>query len=537
MDRLAHDVEGGAASPRQIPETLGRYELLGALAHGGMGAVYLARHTAGAGFQRLFAVKVLHPHLAADPDIVNMLLDEARIAARLHHPNIVPVVDVGTERGVTYIVMEYVEGPSLGALLTRSRGQRPPRLVVPIVLDMLEGLHAAHTLTDDDGAPMHIVHRDVSPQNVLVGVDGLARLIDFGVAKAEARITSTQAGQIKGKVEFMSPEQVRDSADLDHRSDIFAAGVVLWTALTGQRLFRGSSDAATLSNVLTMPVPPPSTVGLKPPDALDAICARALERDRDARYPSAQAMSDALREAAEQASLLGTRREVAEWIAPIFRDELETRRQAVRAALSASGPRASLPSLPSAPESWPSISRSGPLPGSDPLRAELTPSSPSRSATSLVVGPPQRGRVWLLAGGIGSAFVLALVGGWLLIAALRAPAGAARSERAQTEGAINPVPTAPLATVAAVPSGTPTVASSSEPPAPTLGSAARSSAVGDRASAATASVSAATAPPAPVSLPRPGARAEPASTVPSPSPAEPAKKAPNWDRDSPLPPQ
>ncbi len=184
-----------ATSSAALPETLGRYELIGVLGREAWPTCTWAATRAKAGFQRLFAIKVLHPHLAHEEAFVEMLLDEARIAARLHHPNVVPIVDLGTQDGIYYVVMEYVEGCALSVLLKKNRDRRPPRLLIPIILDALSGLHAAHTLTDDDGASMRpLVHRDVSPQNILVGVDGMARLTDFGIAKASRASTAPVLG-------------------------------------------------------------------------------------------------------------------------------------------------------------------------------------------------------------------------------------------------------------------------------------------------------------------------------------------------------
>ena len=316
------------------PRRFGRYEVIAELAKGGMGVVYLARQSKEAGFQRLFAVKTLHPHLAEDESFVDMLRDEARIAARLHHPNVVPIVDLGSQDGMYYAVMEYVEGVSLAALLRRSPKERPVRLLVPIFLDALEGLHAAHTLTDDAGKPLNLIHRDISPQNILIGLDGAARITDFGIAKAEARATSTQPGVFKGKIAYIAPEQLDDANEpkVDRRADIFSLGATLWTALTGQRLFRGSSDASTIRNILGKDVAKPSEVGLKPPVELDSICLKALEREPDRRYATAQAMADALREIAIEQGLLGSRAEVAEWMASKFTADFDKRRRAIQDA-------------------------------------------------------------------------------------------------------------------------------------------------------------------------------------------------------------
>jgi serine/threonine-protein kinase len=296
-----------------------------------MGTVYLARHAGEAGFQRLFAIKALHPHLAEEKEFVDMLHDEARIAARIHHPNVVAVVDLGVQTGLHYVVMEYVEGPSFGTLLKRNRESKcPPELAVAIVIDALEGLHAAHTLQDDEGAQQHLVHRDVSPQNILVGTDGVGRITDFGIAKAETRITSTRPGTRKGKLLFMSPEQITGASIIDRRTDIWAAGAVLWGALTGNQLFKGENDAATMHNVLTKEIPLPSKEGWEPPAVFDEIVLRALERDQAKRYESALEMADALRTAAATIGAFGVKQRIARWVVESFSNELEGRRKAIR---------------------------------------------------------------------------------------------------------------------------------------------------------------------------------------------------------------
>jgi eukaryotic-like serine/threonine-protein kinase len=330
FSRLRTDI-GVATDP---PRTLGRYELLGSIGVGGMATVYLARTAGEAGFQRLFAVKILHPHLAGEPGFITMLLDEARIAALLHHPNVVPIIDLGSQDGIHYVAMEYIEGCSLSALLKKRRDARPPSILVPLMIDALAGLESAHALVDDDGNPMNLVHRDVSPQNILVSVDGNARITDFGIARAESRINSTRPGQVKGKYAYMSPEQIRSSSTIDRRSDVFAAGGVLWSMLTGRKLFQGENDAGTMNNIMEAEVPPPSTIGLKPPVAFDAVCLRALERDPDKRYATAQEMEDALRDAAMSSGGLASRREISAWVGESFKEELSARRAAIRAAVS-----------------------------------------------------------------------------------------------------------------------------------------------------------------------------------------------------------
>ena len=326
-----------AASPQHSiqpslpPMDLGRYKTIGALGHGGMATVYLADSGGEAGFSRLVAVKVLHPHLAEQEDVVSMLLDEARLAARIHHPHVVPVLDLQLSGGQPYIVMDYVEGCSLSALLKRERAAVPLRVIVTVVLDVLNGLHAAHTLTESDGTPLNIIHRDVTPQNILIGVDGMARLTDFGIALAKSSLHHTRSGEIKGKVAFMAPEQIR-LGPLDHRTDIFSVGCLLWLALTGESLFHGATDHETASNVLDKAIPAPSSRNRAIPRELDAICMRALARKPESRWQSAVEMEEALRAAALSGDLIASRREIGDWVERSHQQELHERRCAVRDA-------------------------------------------------------------------------------------------------------------------------------------------------------------------------------------------------------------
>jgi serine/threonine-protein kinase len=306
-----------------------------------MATVYLARVSGAGGFQRFVAIKRLHPHLAREEEFIEMFLDEARLAARIHHPNVVSILEIGASEQVYYIVMEYVEGDTLAHLLSHctKRGQRlPMNVALRIVIDMLAGLDAAHELKDDDGKSLEIVHRDVSPQNVLVGVDGSARLSDFGVARAATRLTTTRAGQLKGKVAYMAPEQARGEKDVDGRADVFAAGIVLWEVLTCRRLFKGEGDAHTLNKVLNEPIPLLQSVLPDVPKGLQAIVSKALERDRTARYPTAAEFADVLEATARGAGVLGTNKEVAAYVEAMLGPEISEQREAVRAWVVRSDP-------------------------------------------------------------------------------------------------------------------------------------------------------------------------------------------------------
>ncbi|MEJ7730571.1 MAG: serine/threonine-protein kinase [Polyangiaceae bacterium] len=320
---------------------LGRYELLGEIAEGGMASVHLGRMTGTAGFERLVAVKVLHPHLAKDPDFVSMFLDEARLAGRIRHPHVVDVYDIEAIGEKLMIIMEYVEGAALSTLMRRLASADAPLplgIGLRIVHETLLGLHAAHQLTDDQDRSVGLIHRDVSPANILVGVDGITRVTDFGVAKARGRITSTREATIKGKPAYLAPEQLGDEV-LDARVDLFAVGIVLWECLTGSPLFGAESDVATFMRVLHHPIPPPSSLRPEVGFALDEVCLRALERDRLRRYASAAELADALELAAGK--LFAPQRSVGQLVADLMTETLDRRHRTARVLVSA--PRAAQP--------------------------------------------------------------------------------------------------------------------------------------------------------------------------------------------------
>lgn len=326
------------ASMPMAGRQLGRYEILTQLASGGMASVYLARAQGVAGFERLVAIKVLHPHLAYEQEFISMFLDEARLAARIRHTNVVPTLDVSDSPGDGYfLVMEYIEGNHLGALLGRAakRGERLPLpFVCRVLVDTLQGLAAAHRLTDEQGTPLKLVHRDVSPHNILIGTDGIARLTDFGVAKAEVRMASTRAGQFKGKLSYMAPEQA-SSNETDQRSDLFSVGIILWESLTGRRLFKGDSNAATLNKLLNDTVVQPSSLW---PDLerFDDVVMKALSRDPGDRFQSAEAFGLALDDAAGRAGIAKTR-DVAEVVRTLDAEKLQAERDRARAAIDMLG--------------------------------------------------------------------------------------------------------------------------------------------------------------------------------------------------------
>jgi hypothetical protein len=288
------------------------YEVHDVIATGGMATVHLGRVVGDAGFGRVVAVKRLHPQFVGDPEFASMFVDEARLASRILHANVPPMLDVVAEGRELLLIMEYVHGESLARLLTESRAAKapvPPAIAVSILSDVLHGLHAAHEATSPDGAPLHLVHRDVSPQNVLVGTDGIGRIVDFGVAKALGRSQMTRDGAVKGKLAYMAPEQL-SGRSLDRRADVYSAGVVLWETLTGTRLFQGDSEGELLGKVLEAVVVPPSRLDSNVPTSLDEVTMRALARNPEVRYATADEMARALEATGARASASS----VAAWV-------------------------------------------------------------------------------------------------------------------------------------------------------------------------------------------------------------------------------
>ncbi len=285
----------GLPHDRQI----GRYDLLHRIGHGGMATVYLGRAVGTAGFEKLVAVKVIHPHLANEPDFVEMFLDEARIAARIRHPNVVETLDLGREGDAFFMVMEFVEGDTLATLLRelRSAGELlPVPSVLRMVADACEGLAAAHDLVDPDGVPYHLVHRDISPHNLLAGLDGRVRVVDFGIMKAAGKRSNTLTGQLRGKLQYMSPEQARGHA-IDRRTDVFALGAVMWELLTNTRLVSGETESEILAHVCQFTLPEIEELRADLPPAVRRILARALEPDLERRYVDTHEMLRDLRTA------------------------------------------------------------------------------------------------------------------------------------------------------------------------------------------------------------------------------------------------
>ena len=304
----------------------GKYRLIAELGHGGMADVYLGviEGFAGSGFSKLVVVKRLRSNLVDDPEFIKMLVDEARIAARLNHPNVVQTNEVGVHGKHYFIAMEYIDGQPLNRIQHRAMkaGKDFRDIQVRVIVEMLAGLHHAHELADYDGTPLGIVHRDVTPHNVLVSYDGQVKLVDFGIAKAERRLSQTEVGVVKGKVRYMSPEQVR-GLDLDRRADIFAAGIMLWEAVTGQRFWGNKEDIALVHALLQKDfAPSPKTVRPDVSDSLDRICQKALAYHREDRYQTAGEFSRDLEQAMiESGRFMQLREQLGPFVCDLFGEQ------------------------------------------------------------------------------------------------------------------------------------------------------------------------------------------------------------------------
>ena len=329
---------------------MGRYELLFRIASGGMAEVFAARVRGEAGFQKLVALKRMLPTLADDEEFVSMFLDEARVAANISSPNCVQTLDLGRDKdGALFIVMELVVGVTLSRIVKeakKARGAVPVGMAVELIAQAAEGLHAAHEAHTPDGQALEIVHRDVSPQNILVGVDGRARLTDFGVARAVLRMTKTDAGRIKGKFAYCSPEQLKFDA-VDRRSDVFSLGVVAWEAFAGQRLFVADHPLAIMERVQSMPVPDLTQVRERVPKEVSDVVLWALSRNPDERPPTAYDFAENLRRAARKAGVdLPMQSEVGSFVKAAGGKALNKIRDNIRKALSSSA--SEFPDAPSA---------------------------------------------------------------------------------------------------------------------------------------------------------------------------------------------
>jgi serine/threonine protein kinase len=444
-------MSSGRSHPYRV---VGRYRVYSELASGGMATVYLGCLIGAAGFSKLVAIKCLHEEFAVEPSFVSMFLDEARLASSIHHPNVVASLDVVAEQGQLLVVMEYVHGETLAGLLRISRqtGELVPAPVAARVLsDALEGLHAAHTASIA-GSSLDIVHRDVSPQNIMVGTDGNTRVLDFGIAQAALRSHVTAAGTVKGKMAYMSPEQAQ-GLGVDARTDVFAAGVVLWEALTGRRLFFAPDSRDAMELLLTLPVPEPTSIVPALPPAVDRVVLKALERNREERYGSAHEFAEALRKAVGEAS----RKEVAEWVTRTAKEGLAKRLDLLQsleastfhqrladpsAELTASAARVA-PYLPRIPKSSPF---SAPPSSAEQTQAQVTVTTSVLPVPAKPQALHRKASSWVAVGGVAVALAALLL---LLRATTTHPAPAAAAPvvtvaapRAPSEPAVKAPPPA-----------------------------------------------------------------------------------------------
>jgi len=305
-------------------ENYGKYQLIKKLATGGMAQIYLARQSGIEGFEKLLVVKRILPHLAENEDFIKMFLDEARIAARLNHPNIVQIFDLGAQDDSFFIAMEYIHGEDVRRVWKRTEAAKrelPVPLTLRIIMEACAGLDYAHKKTDQAGKPLGIVHRDISPQNILVTFEGGVKVVDFGIAKAADQATVTRSGVLKGKYSYMSPEQA-SGKKVDHRTDLFALGVVLYELLTGTRLFKRSSDIQTLNAVTDCEVAPPSQVNSRVPTSLDPVVLKALAKHPDDRYADAGGLQAALEDWLLQNQLPSSSVHLSAFLHEIYADRL-----------------------------------------------------------------------------------------------------------------------------------------------------------------------------------------------------------------------
>jgi serine/threonine protein kinase len=437
---------------------IGRYLLFGELASGGMATVHFGRLNGPAGFARTVAIKRLHPQYAKDPDFVTMFLDEARLAARIQHPNVVPTLDVVTLPGDSevFLVMEYVQGESMSRLLRAVRAMMTPadtRVVATIMAGVLHGLHAAHEAKNEQGEALGIVHRDVSPQNIMVGVDGVPRVLDFGVAEAAGRLQTTREGQIKGKLSYMAPEQLHGSG-VTRQTDVYAAAVVMWEALTGTRLFQMDNEAAVVTAILQKPIGAPSEVASHVPLAFDRVVMRGLERDPAKRYATAREMAVEI----ERCVGVASASEVGEWVESLAHDELLLRKSRVAEIESISSSVGRQPSLPSVGEMPTTVT--GTSPGLARTQPELRSDVSSIAVSPILPAPhhPRTRTAFVAGAGAGGALLLVFL---VLLVFRREPPAAPAALPAATA-----LPAPVASEVASAPSAVAVPVPAPDPPEP-----------------------------------------------------------------------
>lgn len=435
-----------AARPRAAPTgvvRLGKYELLSRIAVGGMAELFVARTTAQHGFEKLVALKRILASHADDDQFVQMLLAEARLAATLHHPNVAQVYDVGDCDGTYFFTMEYVFGQDLRKIVRAIQSQGKwlsPEHILQIVIGTAAGLHYAHEKEGSDGKPLGIVHRDVSPSNVLVSYDGAVKLVDFGIARVSAM--ATQSGHaLKGKVPYMSPEQVRGDR-LDRRSDVFSLGIMLWELTMRRRLFSGENEISIAARICNEDAPRPGSLIPDYPPDLEAIVVKALARDRDERYASAQELQLALEEYAREHKLLLSSARLGTFMSELFAEQIQASKSDLRVKIAASTGM-----FPTQSEDAGS-SLITPTVATGSARTAGDDDPPLRTGNSAISGrpllhSPQQRRLAMIGGGAVAALLLAV----LFLGGGEQPAPAAAAEPQAT--APTPAPPPPQPPIAA----------------------------------------------------------------------------------------
>ena len=438
---------------KQPEQQVGRYAIFDQIAAGGMARVHLARLTGQEGFSRVVAVKRMHRHLLENQEFKRMFLEEARLAARVRHPNVVPILDVLATSEELLIVMEYVHGVSVHSLMQASvkvKKNMPRPIVYSMILQMLHGLEAAHEAKDERGRPLGLVHRDVSPQNVLVGVDGIARVVDFGVARAMSAKQDTDPGVLKGKHSYMAPELVH-GAPATRQADVFAAATLLWELIAGRKLFGGATEVERLNAVAKGNYPSPKQFARDLPPDVERVIVRGIAAKPSERYATALEMAIEL----ESLHVAATPRVVGDWVATLAAEELAARMELIHQVETSgvSSVRQSLPAPAPSPATAPAVV--APVPA---------PAAP--------VAPRPLGRipvpVWI---GAAALAVLAVIGVISLMSSSSAPPSSAPVARpeptvapaAEATAVPPPVAPEPEPTATAEPSAT---AAPSEPPAP-----------------------------------------------------------------------
>lgn len=365
---------------------MGRYVICSELASGGMATVYLARVTGGLGAPRFCALKLIRSSLMEDPAFVEMFMDEANIATQAHHAHVCQVFDFDRVDGTYYLAMEYLVGEPLWKVHKETaRGEHSTDhmwLCAKLIADACEGLHAVHELCDLSGRPLHVVHRDVSPQNLVMTYDGVVKVLDFGLASAALQRHKTSTGILKGKFPYIPPEILRGSK-ADRRGDVWSLGVILWELLTGHRLFRRGTDLETLQAVAESVVRPPSEVRPNVPRALERVVMRALERDRPLRYATAREMGKELNHALVQSGTVIGYAELSRWMQELFPDGLAQKRKLLESAVrDTAGASGKILELASAIESSSRDSSRVPPPESGPQATRSVVSDPVEAAAT-----------------------------------------------------------------------------------------------------------------------------------------------------------